>query len=288
VTGRDFAATYGPWAVVAGGSEGLGAAFAEEIARRGVGLVLVARRREPLERTASLLRRDHAAEVVTVATDLASPGAAAVMRSVTRDRPVGLLVTNAAQAPAGPFASAAEAEMAAAIDLNCRAAMLLARMFLPLMARRGQGGLILMSSLAGLQGVPNLAVYSATKAFLICLGEALWAEMRGTGVDVLTCCPGAVTTPNYSRAARGAAVGAQPPAVVASEALDGLGHGFRVVPGRLNRLSAIVLQRIFPKRIAISVFERATLSALHEASTSVAGPPSSAGRGPHHDDRPVA
>lgn len=265
MTGRDFAATYGPWAVVAGGSEGLGAAFAEEIARRGVGLVLVARRREPLERTASLLRRDHAAEVVTVATDLASPGAAAVMRSVTRDRPVGLLVTNAAQAPAGPFASAAEAEMAAAIDLNCRAAMLLARMFLPLMARRGQGGLILMSSLAGLQGVPNLAVYSATKAFLICLGEALWAEMRGTGVDVLTCCPGAVTTPNYSRAARGAAVGAQPPAVVASEALDGLGHGFRVVPGRLNRMNAIMLQRIFPKRLAISVFGRATLSALGEA-----------------------
>lgn len=262
---RAFAAAYGPWAVVAGGSEGLGAAFAGEIARRGVSLVLVARRPEALQRTASRLRREHSAEVVTVAADLASPGAAAVMAGVAQNWPVGLVVMNAALAPAGPFASAAETEIAGAIDLNCRAAALLARTFLPPMAQRGQGGLMLVSSLAGLQGVPNLVVYSATKAFLICLGEGLWAEMRGTGVDVITCCPGAVTTPNYHQAARRAAVGAQPPDLVASQALDGLGHGFRVVPGRLNRLNAIVLQRVFPKRIAISVFGRATLSALRAA-----------------------
>ena len=132
------------------------------------------------------------------------------------------------------------------------------------MAARRRGGLILMSSLAGLQGVPGLAMYSASKAFLITLAEALWAENRRSGVDVIACCAGAVTTPGYQQAARRAAPGATAPEHVATVALDALGHGFRVVPGPLNRVSTVALQRLLPKRAAITVFGRASAATLHD------------------------
>lgn len=263
---RPFAASYGPWAVVGGGSEGLGAAFAAELARRGLNLVLVARREEPLAEAAARLRREHSVEVVTVATDLAAPGAADLVVRAAQGRPVGLVVVNAALSPAGPFVATAAQELAAAVDLNCRVPVLLARTFLPAMTERGRGGLILVSSLAGLQGVPQLAVYSASKAFLIHLAEALWAETRGTGVDVIASCPGAVTTPNYGRAAQRQAPGAQTPAQVASQTLAALGRGFTVVPGRLNRVNAVTLGRLVPKRAAIWVFGRATRAALGGAT----------------------
>jgi uncharacterized protein len=102
-----FARKYGPWAVVAGGSEGLGAAFATEIARRGVHLVLVARRPEPLERTAARLREEHGVEVITVAGDLAGPGLVDQVRAAAADSEIGLVIANAARAPQGGFLDAA-------------------------------------------------------------------------------------------------------------------------------------------------------------------------------------
>ena len=259
-----FAQSYGPWAIVAGGSEGIGAAFAAEIARRGVHLVLVARSPEPLERTAGRLRQQHAAEVITVAGDLAAPGMVDQVRAAAAGREIGLVVANAALAPQGGFLDTAVAELAGAVDLNCKASMLLARAFLPDMARRGHGGMIFVSSLAGLQGVPGLAAYSATKAYLISLGESLWAELRPAGVDVLTVCAGAVATPGYQQATRHQAPGTTSPELVAATALRALGHGFRVVPGTLNRVSAFTLQRLAPRRAAIAAFGRATAAALKE------------------------
>jgi uncharacterized protein len=259
-----FARAYGPWAVVAGGSEGLGAAFAAEISRRGLNLVLVARRPEPLELTAATLRREHGVEVVTVAADLASPGTLDQIATAAADLEIGLVVANAAIAPHGRFLDTGPAELAGTADLNCRASMLLARTFLPGMAQRGHGGMIFVSSLAGMQGVPGLAAYSASKAYLISLGESLWAELRPSGVDVLTVCAGAVATPGYQQAARRQAPGSTSAEIVAATALRALGHGFRVVPGTVNRLSAFVLQRLTPRRTAIAVFGRATASALKQ------------------------
>ena len=264
MSARPFAATYGPWALVAGASEGLGAAFAHELARRGLHLVLVARRPGPLAATADLIRQTTAAQVQTVTADLAAPGAIDLIAGATADRPVGLVVANAAISPTGAFTAITEADIGAVADLNCRATALLAHRFLPAMVERRRGGLILMSSLAGLQGVPGLAMYSASKAFLNTLAEALWAENRGSGVDVIACCAGAVTTPGYRQAARRTAPGATTPEHVAAAALDALGHGFRVVPGPLNRVSTLVLERLAPKRAAIAVFGRATAATLRD------------------------
>lgn len=257
-----FARSYGPWAVVAGGSEGIGAAFAGEIARRGVHLVLVARRPDPLEQTAACLRHEHGVEVLTVMGDLAVPGTVDQVRAAAADREVGLVIANAALAPQGSFLATPEAELAGTIDLNCKASMLMARAFLPDMARRGHGGMVFVSSLAGLQGVPGLAAYSAAKAYLITLGESLWAELRPADVDVLTVCAGAVVTPGYRQATRRQAPGATSPEMVATTALDALGREFRAVPGTLNRVSAFALQRLAPRRAAIAIFGRASAATL--------------------------
>jgi hypothetical protein len=247
---------------VAGGSEGLGAAFAAELARRGVSLVLAARRPGQLDQAVTALRDAHGAEILAVPGDLAEPGAVDRVADAIGEREIGLVIANAALAPAGPFRAVPEAEAAAAVDLNCRAAVLLARRFLPPMADRGHGGLVLVSSLAGLQGVANLAVYSASKAFLISLAESLWAESRAAGVDVLAACPGAVSTPGYQQAARRPAPGTTAPELVARVTLDALGSGFRVVPGRMNRISAVTLSRLMPRRAAIAIFNRATAASL--------------------------
>lgn len=259
-----FARSYGPWAIVAGGSQGLGAAFADQIARRGVHQVLVARRPEPLEQTAAWLRREHGVQVITVAGDLAGPGTVDQIRAAAADREIGLVVANAALSPQGRFLDTAVAELAGTVDLNCKASMLLARAFLPDMAHRGHGGMVFVSSLAGMQGVPGLAAYSATKAYLVSLGESLWAELRPAGVDVLTVCADAVATPGYQQATRRPAPGTTSPELVAATALRALGHGFRIVPGTLNRVSAFALQRLAPRRTAIAVFGRATAAALKE------------------------
>lgn len=177
------------------------------------------------------------------------------------------MVANAALAPAGPFLACSAAELSTVVDLNCRSAMLLARQFPPDMVQRGHGGLVLVSSLAGLQGVPGLAAYSATKAFLISLAESLWSETRSAGVDVIASCPGAVTTPGYELAARRKAPGSMSPALVAATTFDALGHGFRVVPGWLNQVSAVTLSRLVPRRAAIAVFGRATAAALAETAS---------------------
>ena len=265
MTRRPFAPTYGPWALIAGGSAGIGAAFADEIARRGVNLLLVARRPEPLDEIAARLRRERAVEVVTVAADLTDPATLDQLSAAAVGRDIGLVVANAALAPAGKFLTRTAAEIAGAVDLNCRSSMLLAHRFLPAMAERGHGGMIFVSSLAGLQGVPTLAAYSATKAFLISLGESLWAELRSSGVDVITACPGAVSTPGYQQATQRAAPGTISPTLVADAALNALGRGFRVVPGGLNRVSAFALQRLAPRRAAIAIFGQASAATLKDA-----------------------
>jgi short-subunit dehydrogenase len=104
----------------------------------------------------------------------------------------------------------------------------------------------------------------------------LWRALRRYDNAVLVSCPGAVTTPGYQQAARRAAPGAMTPARVATATLDALGRGFRVVPGRLNRVNAFALGRLVPRRAAIAVFGRATVAALNEAG-SQAGTQTTAG-----------
>jgi short-subunit dehydrogenase len=172
------------------------------------------------------------------------------------------VVANAALSPIGPFTTADPGALQQAIDLNCRAPVVLARQLLPPMADRKRGGLIVMSSLAGQQGSPGIAVYAGTKAFDGVFAESLWAEMRPHGVHVLACVAGAVETPGLVRNSKGRAPGTVTPDVVVSAALKALGRKPRVVPGAVSRLSTVLMSRLLPRRTAIGIIERASRGIL--------------------------
>jgi short-subunit dehydrogenase len=255
----NFAARYGAWALVAGASEGLGAAFARALARRGMNLVLVARRPEPLERLAHELRAEPGVEVRTHALDLAAADSVAALSRATALLEVGVAIYNAAYAPLGAFIETSPADLERALDVNVRGPLLLARALAPPMVARRRGAIVLMSSLAGMQGTPRLAAYAASKAFDIVLAESLWAELAEHGVDVLTCCAGAIRTPGYADRARGKqAPGTLDPEVVVERTLVALGRGPRVIPGFINLIASLLVGRLFPRRLAIKMMAATT------------------------------
>jgi hypothetical protein len=258
-----FKDKYGPYALVAGGSIGLGAAFAEGIARRGVNLVLLARNAERLEATAARLREAYGVDVVTIPADMADFDD--VKRRVgaltdSADRiPIGLLVYDAAFAPIGLFEDTSDDDLARAAAVNVRAPLLLTKLLAGPMIERARGGVVLMSSLAGGQGSPKLAAYAATKSFNVILAEGLWKELKPRGVDVLACVAGAILTPGYQAAEKAKpAPGTLPASVVAETALDALGRGPVVVPGATNKVGRFVMTRLLSRRAAIGLMAKNT------------------------------
>ena len=244
---------YGGAALITGASSGIGSAFARALAARGMDLILVARRRPPLEEVAQALRTAYGVSVTVIPKDLAQPDAASELYSETRQHQldVGLLVNNAGFGTYGPFYendAPAEAQM---VDVNCRAPVALTHAFLPPMIERKRGGIIIVASMAGLQPTPYLAVYGATKAFDLSLGESLWAELRSQGIDVTTLAPGVVKTGFQAVADSGHMPfpGQELSAHrVVEETLQALGHSSTVVPGRLNRMLGALSQRM-PRRL---------------------------------------
>lgn len=255
----DFREKYGPWALVAGASEGIGAAFAAELAARGLHLLLVARRAGPLEELADRLRRAHGVEVRVAAVDLGSPALVDEIRAAAEGLEIGLVVYNAALSLIGRFLDQPLADKLRVIDVNVRGPLVLADELGRAMARRGRGGLIVMASLASTQGTALVTTYAATKAFDLVFAEGLWDELRDDGVDVLACRAGATRTPAYERskpAVESAPV--QEPEEVAREALAALGKTPSVVTGHLNAAVAFLMSRVLPRKAAVTLMGRTT------------------------------
>ncbi len=254
-----FLDRYGPWAVVAGASEGLGAAFARALAARGLHLVLIARRAALLDELAEGLARDHGVRVKPLACDLAAPSFTDAIADATRGLDVGLGVYNAAATSIGPLLDRPLEEALRVVEVNCAGPLRFAHALAPPMIARGRGGIVLMSSIAGFQGGPRIAAYAASKAFNLVLAEGLWGELAPRGVDVLASCPGAIRTPNYLRTATKEAPGTLDATVVAERTLDALGRGPTTVPGAVNRLATIVLGRLLPRASAVAIMRRSTI-----------------------------
>lgn len=256
-----FQERYGPWAVVAGASEGLGEAFAREIASRGVNVVLVARRECVVRDLADGIAREAGVATRAIAADLAERAGLDRVSNETRDLDVGLLVYNAAYSLIGPFwANDADAHLKE-LAVNVSGPLALVHGFGGPMRARGRGGVVLVSSMAGFQGSALIANYAATKAYNLVLGEGLWDELRADGVDALVCCAGATRTPNYERsnpATASAMVSVQTPDAVAREALDYLGRGPLLIPGRANRIASLLLRRVLPRKLAVRIMGQNT------------------------------
>src|SRR5579883_3376677 len=227
----DFVRRYGPTALILGGSEGIGRAFAQELAGRGLNLVLVARNPQPLEEAAAQLRGEHRIEVTVVAQVLTAVDMAAFATQLLDAHDVGLIVCNAgATHGVGAFLDAPLGKALGLLQLNCSAPVVFAHQGLS--RRRGRGGgLVVVSSMSGLVGSGLIATYAAAKAFEIALCEGLHWELGPQGLDVLCAVAGLTDTPAMRRsglsfeAAAKAGYVAMQPAAVARGALERLGQG---------------------------------------------------------------
>lgn len=192
--------TYGRWAVIAGGSEGVGASFARQLADAGVNLVLVARKPEPLEATAAAVRAA-GVEVRTLALDLTDPSSVDDIVSATADLEVGLLIFNAGANSYGhEFVDGDLEGFQGVIDLNITAQLALTHHFAAGMRDRGRGGILLVGSMAGYLGAARQSIYGGVKAFGRVFAESLWLELREHGVHVLELVLGVTRTPAMERA----------------------------------------------------------------------------------------
>jgi short-subunit dehydrogenase len=190
---------YGPWALIAGASEGTGAAFARRLADQGLHCILIARREGPLQELATELRAK-GVDCVTASVDLTSPDAAGKIIAAAGTREVGLLITNAgADTNGSSFLDTAVANWDDLVAMNVTTTLRLAHHFGQAMRSRGRGGMILVGSGACYGGLNGIAVYCASKAFVLNLAEGLWAELRHHGVEVLNLILGRTDTPAHRR-----------------------------------------------------------------------------------------
>jgi short-subunit dehydrogenase len=219
---------YGPWAVIAGGSEGVGAEFAMLLAEAGVNLVLLARKPDPLKVTARRCR-EAGVQVRTLAVDLIDPAALGRISDATTDLEVGLLIFNAgANTCSEEFLDGGLADFQQVIDLNIGAQLALVQHFGWPMRQRQRGGILLVGSMAGYLGSVRHSVYGAVKAFGRIFAESLWLELRDSGVHVLELVLGVTRTPAMERVGLNFDVPGlrvADPADVAREGLAQLPHG---------------------------------------------------------------
>lgn len=249
-------ARFGPWALIAGASAGLGAEYAHQLAAQGLNLVLVARRGTQLQTLAQELSSRYTIQVREIVCDLSLPDAAGQIAAQTGDLEIGLLVYNAALAPVAPFFELSLDQHLSAIGTNVRTPLAMVYLFGQAMRARHRGGIILMSSLSATQGSALISNYAATKAYNLVLAEGLWDELRRDGVAVLVSLPASIATPNYLAdlpEGKQSPTQALTPRQVAAETIAALGKQSVIIPGWTNRIAAFAMRHLFPRQAAVQL-----------------------------------
>jgi short-subunit dehydrogenase len=255
-------------ALVTGASSGIGAEIARELAKRGHGVVLVARRKDRLDELAAELRSTYGIRAETLGCDLSKPPARDRLpgRVGSLELEVHVLVNNAGFATGGPFAQSDPQRELEQVRVLVEAPVALTSAFLPAMVQRGRGAILNVASTAGMQPLPYSAGYSAAKAYMLTFSEALHQEVRGAGVTVTALAPGPVDTEFWDQA--GWQVGgrsfekAVPTPVkpsardVARAGVSGLASGRRVVVPGLSMRAGMLAARYVPHAVKLPVIEK--------------------------------
>ncbi len=248
----------GTTALITGASAGLGVEFARQFAARGANLVLVARRGDRLDAVAEELRGS--VKVTTIVTDLAKPGAAVELAKTLAKKKIVVhsIVNNAGFGTSGRFINEDPARISEEIDLNVGALVDLTRTFLPGMLEHGRGALINVASTAAFQPLATMAVYGATKAFVLSFTEALWYETKKSGVGVLCLCPGATATEFFDVAGNGnnrfGAMAAPADVVkLALKTLDRRNAPPTVMHGARNRVNTTIGRYLLGRRANVDI-----------------------------------
>lgn len=254
--------------LITGASTGIGAEFARQFAALGHDLVVVARSADRLDDLATQLRAAHRVNVTVIAMDLSLPAAAAELweRTNALGLSIDVLVNNAGVGTHSDVAAADPKRLEDEVALNCRTLVGTTAHYLPQMRANGRGTIINIASTAAFQPLPKMAVYGASKAFVLSFTEALWEEERRHGVRVLAVCPGLTDTPFFElagEAAAGAASGSaaraftRTPQQVVEHTMRALSSGKpSFVDGIANAFVARVITRLLPKRMVIALSGR--------------------------------
>jgi len=260
---KTFKKKYGPWALIAGGSQGIGGEFSRQLASRGLNLLIIGRREKPLKDLGEAVGSEYGVEVRHFVFDLSEVDRFTELEKAARGIEIGLVVYNAAKSYIGNFFDTGLDEHLEIINTNCAGPAALIYCFGRKMMARKRGGIILMSSMSAFQGTPLISTYGATKAFNLVLAEGLWGELRTRGIDVMACCAGPTLTPGYVNSKPG---GKKPPVIemkaqdVIKEALRVFGSRPSMVPGRLNRIMSIVMTRVLTRKKAVSIMGKSVYS----------------------------
>jgi short-subunit dehydrogenase len=248
---------YGSTALIAGASEGIGAAFADHLAAEGMDLVLIARHPLPLQRFADSLQNKYNVRIICLTCDLADQNSIQIILEALNGKEINLIVYNAAQTYIGPFIKNSVQYHSRMAQVNMITPLIMLHAFGEKMLNNGKGAIVLMSSLAGFQGSGYLSVYAATKAFNRVLAESLWYEWKNSGVDIIACCAGATSTPGYKKSNPEKTGFLTPrvlaPEEVAAECFKNLGNKPSFITGRGNRIASFIMQKIFPRKMAITI-----------------------------------
>ncbi len=253
---------YGKTALVAGASEGIGAAFSARLAAEGMDLVLIARRSEPLQQLSDSLQNDYKVNTTFISCDLSDADAAKEMLESLKGEEINVMVYNAALSYIGPFMKNSAVNHSRIAQSNMITPLNMIHTFGEKMFENGKGAIILMSSLASFQGSGYLSVYAATKAFNRILAESLWYEWKNSGVDIIACCAGATSSPNYKNTYPEKAGLLAPrvlsPEEVVTECITKLGRKPSFITGKGNRIASFIMQKILPRKMAINIMGNTT------------------------------
>jgi uncharacterized protein len=252
-------------ALVTGASSGIGATFAKELASRKMNLILVARSQDKLEQLATELATQHQIKTTVIVKDLTEPAAGQEVFEQIQAQGliVDLLINNAGFGDYGAFGDRPLSKQLEMIQLNITVLLELTGLFLPLMQKRGSGGIINISSVAGFQPVPYMSVYAATKAFVLNFSEALWAENKHTGVNILAVCPGATESEFHKRAdfpdtfGGGDSSSMASSEIVVKEALKAMDKKqSTIVTGGIANQLIVNIPRFVPRDLLVSAVEK--------------------------------
>jgi short-subunit dehydrogenase len=244
---------YGSWGLVAGAAEGLGKAFSESLAQRGMNVILIDQQEDKLYATADYLESSYNILTKKLLLDLSDLSAISRIFESMEGIDCRLIIYNAAYGPVKPFLDHSMEELDYYLDLNSRMPLHLIFHFIRNLPGTASAGVVLLSSLAGLFGTNLVAPYGATKAFNYNLAEALYHEFRSTQIDIMACCAGATDTPNYQ--STNPKYGLIKPSVanprkVSETTLNKLGKTGLYIPGMGNRIVYAVLSRLLTRKSA--------------------------------------
>lgn len=237
----NFKEKYGPWAVITGGSSGIGEEMAKIIASKGINIVLVARRQNVLDEKAQILKKQFGIEVETISADLTKKNDLDKVLKETENLEVGLLIPNAAIENHGFLVDIELEKELAAVQMDITSVLTMTHHYGKKMSDRGHGGILLVSSMIGHVPNPYFSNYSGIKAYIAYMGFSLHYEMKQRGVDVTVLSPGPTDTPMLQGAGGGMDISKMPmtiqqPDYVAQLAIDGLGKKPHVIPGKKNTI----------------------------------------------------